>query len=89
MTDTHSRIVNEHIDSELFTHIHPPNDVYDGCQQSYRSNIVASHSFDPRDGTDEMVRIVSGLLIRYLAPHLMHLSTYIEHLRAPHKFSSI
>ena len=86
MTGTHSRIVNEHIDSELYTQIRAPNDVYDGCQKSYHSSIIASRSFDPGDGTDEMV---SGLLIRYLAPHLMHLSAYIQHLRAPHKFSSI
>jgi hypothetical protein len=67
MTGTHSRIVDERIDSELFTQLRAPNNVYDVCQQSYRSNIVASCSFDLEDGINEKVRVVSCLLFRYLA----------------------
>jgi hypothetical protein len=51
MNDTHSRIVDEHIDSELFSQLRTPNNVYGVCQQSFRSNIVASCSFDLEDGT--------------------------------------
>jgi len=60
MTGTHSRIVDEHVDSIA------PNNVYDVCQQSYYSIIVASCFFDLGDCTDEKVRVVCCLLFQYL-----------------------
>ena len=83
ITGAHSHIIDGHIDSELFTQVCGPNTVYDLCQQSYCSKIVASCSFDLEDGTDEKVHASCFLpCIFYLVPCLTRLFPYIHHLRA-------
>ena len=84
MTGTYSCIVDEHIYLELFSELCAPNNVYDVCQQSYHSRIVASRSFNLRDSTD----VVSCLLFRYLL--VCHTSSLYPSFKSSwHKSSGI